>query len=51
MKTEETEAVADNYLCGEKKKKNLTINKTDRNMPREGAASKRVLMAETCVYS
>lgn len=33
MKTEKTEAVADNYLC---RKKNLTINKTDRNMIEKG---------------
>lgn len=37
MKTEETGAVADNYLCGkEKRKKNLTINKTDRNKIEKG---------------
>lgn len=35
MKTEETEAAADNYLCG-KKRKNLTINKTDRNKIEKG---------------
>lgn len=35
MKTEEMEAVADNYLCG-KKKKTLTLNKTDRNMIEKG---------------